>query len=161
MQRTASLSSLALVGAAAGVAGGVLIDAYLLLTLVAISHVVTVGTFYRYVASGALGQAAYTDPNGVALGVLFHLLVSIGWGIGYAYMASRTIAIREHPATSAVVFGIVVMIAMQLVEVAANIYRLPNSFSLGNLFLAHVFFFGFPVAYLTRALMGRTATTAP
>jgi len=56
---------------------------------------------------------------------------------------------------SGTVFGIVVMLAMQLVEVAANVYRLPDTFALANTLIAHVAFFGIPVAYIvTRQLDG-------
>jgi len=49
-------------GIAAGLAGAVTIDAYLLLTIVAGMRSVTFAQFYRHVASGVLGNAAYTLP---------------------------------------------------------------------------------------------------
>jgi len=146
-QRALPVCAILTAGAAAGVVGAITIDAYLLATVVGAFHATTPGGFYRYVASGALGRAAYVDPNAVWLGVLFHTLISIGWGTGYAYAAAVTVQIRTRPLTSGIVFGIGVMIMMQFMEVAANIYQLPNSFSLGNLFIAHVAFFGLPIAY--------------
>jgi hypothetical protein len=137
-------------GLAAGFAGAVLIDVYLIATLVFAFHAVTLGAFYRYVASAALGKAAYTLPGADVLGIAMHFAVSLGWGVGYAYVAARTPQVRSHPVTSGIVFGIVVMIAMQLVEVAANIYTLPDSLSLLNSFIAHVVFFGLPVAYVVK-----------
>jgi putative Mn2+ efflux pump MntP len=53
-----------------------------------------------------------------------------------------------RPLISGVAFGIFVMISMQLGEVLTNIYALPNSYTLLNAFIAHVFFFGIPVAYI-------------
>jgi hypothetical protein len=45
------------------------------------------------------------------------------------------------------------MLAMQLVEVAANIYRLPDTFAIANGFIAHTVFFGIPIAYIVRATL--------
>ena len=137
-------------GLVAGAVGAVTVDAYLLVVLVGVSHAVTVEGFYRFVASGALGKAAYTDPNAVWLGVGVHALVSLAWGVGYAYAAARAPQLDARPITSGIVFGIVVMIAMQLVEVAANIYTLPTTFALLNSFVAHTLFFGIPVAWVAR-----------
>jgi len=137
---------------AAGFAGAVLIDAYLLVVLVGFAHVATVTSFFEFVASGAIGAAAYRQPGGVALGVVLHLLVSVAWGVGYAYVASRTPQVRARPLLSGAVFGIVVMIAMQLAEVASNIYRAPNTFSLMTVLIAHIVFYGVPVAFLYRRL---------
>ncbi|GAC1444832.1 MAG: hypothetical protein PVSMB8_08560 [Vulcanimicrobiaceae bacterium] len=137
-------------GAIAGFVGAVLIDLYLLITLVAVARVATVAGFYQYVASGALGKTAYANPNAVLLGVVLHVAVGIAWAIGYAYVAARTPQVRERPAISGAVFGILVMIAMQLIEVYANIYVLPNSALFFNGIVAHVVFYGWPVAYLVR-----------
>jgi uncharacterized membrane protein YagU involved in acid resistance len=135
-------------GLIAGAAGGILIDVYLLTGLVAIAHVVTVTGFYQFVASAAVGRDAYVDGSEAWLGVALHVFASLAWGVGYAYLASRTPQLRSRPITSGIVFGIVVMIAMQLVEVAANVYTLPDTLTLLNAFVAHTLFFGIPVAWL-------------
>ncbi len=123
-------------------------------------HAASPDAFFRYVASAALGKAAYALPGAGVLGVAIHGAVSVGWGVGYAYVEARTPQVRARPLTSGIVFGIVVMLAMQLVEVAANVYRLPNSLTLLNQFVAHVAFFGLPVAFIVNALdrggLGRT-----
>ncbi len=148
--RTSPSSTFAVPGALAGLAGAILIDFYLLATLVAIGHVTTVAGFYRYVASGALGKTAEAAPNAVAIGFALHVAVAVAWGIGYAYVAARTPQVRERPAISGAVFGLLVMIAMQLVEVYANIYVLPNSALFFNGIVAHVVFYGWPVAFIVR-----------
>ncbi len=139
-------------GLVAGLVGAILIDAYLLIVVVGVAPATSVSAFYQYVASAAIGPSAYARPVGVPLGVTVHLLVSLAWGVGYAYVAARTATIRRRPLLSGVVFGIVVMIAMQIVEVAANVYHAPDSFTLGNAFVAHVAFFGVPIAYLVDRL---------
>lgn len=135
-------------GLIAGLASAVSIGAYLLVTAVYVFHAATISTFFRYVASAALGKVAYTAPEAVPLGVALHVLISIGWCLGYAYLAARTPQIRSRPLVSGIAFGIFVMIAMQLGEVLTNIYTLPNSFTLLNAFIGHVVFFGIPVAYI-------------
>jgi len=139
-------------GSVAGFAGAMLIAAYSIATIVFGLHAATTGTFFRYIASAALGKAAYTAPGADLLGAAVHVAVGLGWGIGYAYVAARTPQVRARPLTSGIVFGILVMLAMQLVEVAANIYTLPNSLTLLNEFIAHTVFFGIPIAYIVSAL---------
>lgn len=150
-QRTQTIGALAIPGALAGLAGAILIDVYLVVTLVFVAHVATVTSFYQFVASGALGPAAYTNPANAYLGFALHLAVAIAWGVGYAYVAARTPEIRERPFISGTVFGLVVMIAMQIVEVIGKIYVLPTSLEFANGAIAHTVFFGIPVATLVRA----------
>ncbi len=150
-KRTQSLRELLVPGAIAGIAGAILIDIYLIVTLVFIAHVVTITSFYQFVASGALGPAAYASSSAVSLGIVVHVLVGIGWGIGYAYVAATTPWVRAKPLLSGAVFGLVVMIAMQLVEVIGKIYVLPNSIAFLNAAIAHAVFFGIPVAAIVKA----------
>ncbi|GAC1301278.1 MAG: hypothetical protein NVSMB19_09200 [Vulcanimicrobiaceae bacterium] len=150
-QRTLSLGALALPGAIAGLAGAILIDIYLVVTLVLVAHVASITSFYQYVASGALGPAAYANPANAYLGFAVHLAVGIAWGIGYAYVAARTPQVRDRPLLSGTVFGLVVMIAMQLVEVAGRIYVLPDAPAFANGAVAHVVFYGIPVAAIVKA----------
>jgi hypothetical protein len=141
-------------GLIAGAVGGILIDAYLLVTVVAIAHRTTVAGFYQFVASSAIGRAAYGEPQAVLLGIALHALVSVAWGFGFAYVAVRTPQIVARPLTSGIVYGVVVMLAMQLVEVAANVYTLPDTFTLLNSFVAHTIFFGIPIAYVVVRRLG-------
>jgi len=138
-------------GLIAGIVGAVTIDIYLLGIFVAATHIFTLDGFFQFIASGAVGKSAYADPESGWLGLAIHVGVSMAWGLGYAYAAARAPQLNERPLTSGIVFGIVVMIAMQLVEVAANIYALPNTFALLNQFVAHTLFFGVPIAWIVAA----------
>jgi hypothetical protein len=138
-------------GLIAGIVGAVTIDLYLLGVFVLATHVFTLDGFFQFIASGAVGKSAYAEPEDGWLGLGIHVAVSIAWGVGYAYAASRAPQLHARPTTSGIVFGIVVMIAMQLVEVAANIYVLPNTFALLNQFVAHTLFFGVPIAWIVAA----------
>ncbi len=150
-------SAPALIGAGvvAGLAGAVIVDTYLIAVLVFLTHATSVANLYRFVASGAIGKAAFAEPGGVYLGVALHVLVSLAWALGYAYVAARTPQVLRRPLLSGVAFGFVVMISMQLVEVAAGIYTLPTTATLANDFVAHTLFFGIPVAYIVSARLAR------
>jgi len=155
--RSLPLPAFALPGIAAGLIGAVLIDAYLLIVFVLLTHTLSAAAFYEYVASGAIGPAAYTTPGSVLFGIAIHLLVGIAWGVGYAFVATRMPQVRARPLLSGIAYGFVVMIAMQLVEVAANIYVQPTTFSLGNQLIAHTLFFGVPVAFIVGKRLDQSA----
>jgi len=148
-------SALVAAGVTAGVAGAIVVDAYLIVVLVLMLHSTSITGFYEFVASGAIGKAAYGDPNSVYLGIALHVIVSLMWATGYAYVAARTAQVLARPVLSGVAFGFVVMVAMQLVEVAAGIYTVPTTLSLGNDFIANTAFFGVPVAYIATRLLTR------
>jgi hypothetical protein len=150
-QRTLPLPAVLAPGLIAGLTGAVTMDAYLIVVLVFGTHAVTLTGFYQYIASGAIGTAAYEGTSGAALGAALHLAIGAAWGVGYAYAAARTPQVLARPLISGIAFGFVVMLAMQLVEVAANIYRLPDTFALANGFIAHTVFFGIPIAYIVRS----------
>jgi hypothetical protein len=150
-QRTLPLPAVLAPGLIAGLAGAVTINAYVIGVLVFGTHAVTITGFYQYVASGAIGPVAYAGSSGAALGAALQLAIGAAWGVGYAYTAARTPQVLARPLISGIAFGFVVMLAMQLVEVAANIYRLPDTFALANGLIAHTVFFGIPIAYIVRS----------
>jgi hypothetical protein len=132
-------------GALAGIAGGVTIDAYLLV-VGALSNGPGPQQLYTFIASALVGQAAYALPGMVWLGVVAHAAISIGWGVGFAYAAVTTPQIASRPYFSGVLFGLVVFIVMQLVTAAAGVARLPTSAQMASGIVAHTLFFGIPVA---------------
>jgi hypothetical protein len=147
-------------GVTAGVAGAIIVDAYLIVVLVFVLHSTSITGLYDFVASGAIGKAAYADPRAVYLGVALHVLVSLMWATGYAYVAARTPQVLRRPFLSGIAFGFVVMVTMQLVEVAAGIYTTPTTLSLGNDFVANTAFFGLPVAYIVTRVLERASVRA-
>jgi hypothetical protein len=153
--RLLSLPSILRTGIVAGFAGAVLIDAYLLVTVVLVAHAVTLTGFYQFVASGAIGPSAYEGTSGAVLGVAVHLVVGVSWGVGYAYAAAQTPQLRSRPVVSGIAYGIVVMLAMQLVEVAANVYKIPGPALWFNTLVAHTLFFGLPVALIVARIAPR------
>lgn len=154
-EATASVPGIARAGILAGLAGAVLIDIYLLAIYVVLGHAYTMTQFYQFVASGAVGPAAYTAASYAWLGALLHVLVSIGWGIGFAYLATRTPQLIARPAVSGVVYGVVVMLSMWLVEFAAAIWRFPSLASFEHDLVSHTLFFGLPVAFVVARTLRR------
>jgi uncharacterized membrane protein YagU involved in acid resistance len=109
------------------------------------------GTF-TFDASVLLGKAAYASDASVALGAALHFLVAIGWAVGYAFVAERQPQLVTRPLISGAGFGLIVYFAMQLVIVAANLYRIPTPRELGVALLAHLVFYGMPVAFIVARL---------
>ncbi len=114
----------------------------------------TLAGIFAFDAAALVGKAALAGGAGyVALGIVLHFLVSIGWAVGYALLAPRQHQLITRPIASGAGFGLVVYFAMQLVLVGANLYRTPTPGELGIALLAHLVFFGMPIAFL----IGRAA----
>ena len=142
-------------GILGGLAGAVTIDAFLIGIFVFLSHTFTLETFYQYVASGLIGKPAYANPAYVWLGLALHVVVSVGWGVGFAYVAARSPQVNARPLVSGLVFGAVVMLSMWLIEFAAAIWVWPTLASFENELVAHTIFFGLPVAFVVAREMKR------
>jgi uncharacterized membrane protein YagU involved in acid resistance len=144
-------------GLVAGIAGGVVVDAYLWLTTLLPAHS-PIASMWQFVASTAFGKGALTDPAFVWVGLAMHLLVSIGWGIGFAYIAATRPAITARWLVAGIVYGIVVYVIMSIMLLADNNFTYPptiNAFL--NAVVAHALFFGVPVAFVVDKLSRRPA----
>ncbi len=142
-------------GVLGGLAGAIAIDAYMLVIFVFLSHTTTLTAFYQYVASGAIGKTAYTSPSFAWLGLALHVSVSLGWGAGFAYIATRTPQVLARPLVSGIVFGLIVMLSMALIEFAAAIWAFPTLATFENGVIAHTLFFGIPVAFVVARTLRR------
>jgi hypothetical protein len=144
-------------GALAGVAGGILIDAYLWLTTLLPVHV-PITTMWQFIASTAFGKGALAQPEFAWVGLAMHLLVSIGWGIGFAYIAAGNRAIARRWIVSGIVYGIVVYTIMSIILLADNNFTYPpTATAFVNAVAAHAVFFGLPVAFVVERLSRRPA----
>jgi hypothetical protein len=103
---------------------------------------------FAFDASTLVGKSAAATGSLVALGAALHLVVSIGWALGYAVIAERQPQLVTRPFISGAAFGLVVYFSMQLVIVAADLYRIPTPTELGVALLAHMAFYGIPVALI-------------
>jgi hypothetical protein len=153
-ERAASLRPVLAAGIGAGLIGAVSLDAYSIVTTALIDHarhtelLVSIGAFFQPYAALLVGKGAALNPNLVWLGIAANLAISIAWGIGYAYVASRKPNILARPFGIGVLYGFIVYAVLQLMEVVANIFVAPDALRFYNDLLAYTLFFGVPVAYV-------------
>lgn len=140
---------LVLSGIIAGVVGGICIDLFIYLTSLLPAHA-SILSFWQFIASTGFGKVAYTSTSYAWAGLVMHFLVSIGWGIGYAYMAHTKPAVNKQPLISGFLFGLVVYIVMQFVLFSVQALKVPDMLSVYLAVVAHTVFFGIPVALTTR-----------
>ncbi len=139
-------------GLAAGIIGGFLIDAFLYLAQVLPAHGSITG-LWQFVASTALGPSAFANPNSAWLGLFMHVCTSIAWGIAFSYVAHTRGGIAGHPYISGLVYGVIVMIIMDIVLMVAKSWPPPTVQSTFTALIAHCVFFGLPVSlYVSRAM---------
>jgi len=132
----------------AGITGAVLIDAYLWLTTLLPAHQSIIG-LWQFVASAAIGKVAFTSSSYAWLGLLIHIIVSIAWAGGYAYLAMTRPFMNERWPVSGIAYGIIVYIFMQVLLLGAGAFTFPptpNDFV--NILIAHSVFYGLPVAFV-------------
>ncbi len=127
----------------AGVVGGVVVDAF----LIAI-HAAPFPGIYQFIASTVVGPAAYTSSSYIALGLLMHFAISIVFAAAYAFAAERKAALVEQPILWGAIFGVAVMIVMQIVTGLAHASKPPTVTSIVLGLVSHVVFFGIPVAWI-------------
>jgi hypothetical protein len=143
-------------GVVAGIVGAILIAICVTVAQSVVFHpgapLNPVGVF-QFDASVLVGKIAYSDPVYAALGGVLHLLTSIGWGVGYAYMAERQPQLVTLPVRSGAAFGLVVYFAMQLVLVAGSLFQQPTPAEFGVELVAHIVFFGIPVALVVSRML--------
>ena len=129
----------------AGVIGGVLVDAFLSIVL----HRTPVA-IWQYIASTIVGQGAYASPAYAILGFVVHFMVSIVWGVLYAY-AFAALGQLKNWIAGAIVWGIVVDAVMNLLQTIKLGQPFGPSFVQG--LLPHIVFYALPVAlYMANAV---------
>ncbi len=131
----------------AGIAGAIAFDLYLWLTTVLPSHG-SMLVLWQWVASGAIGAVAMAVPAYAWLGLLMHLVVSIAWAGGYAYLASTQPFLNKRWPISGVFYGLMVYVFMQLFLLGAHLLAVPSPLEALNTVIAHCVFFGLPVAFV-------------
>jgi len=134
-----------------GLVGAIMAELCFYATIVLPQHG-NVSQGFTFVASAALGKSAYANAAAPYIGAALTFCVAIGWAIGYAYIAQTRAGINRHYITSGIFFGLVVMIAMQIVLMAANSFHLWNVREFTLNVIGHVVFYGIPVSAVTRIL---------
>jgi hypothetical protein len=162
VERTVTLRAQIIAGLIAGLAGGILLDLFLLGAQIANGQpagaVIIIATF-TFVAS-ALGPAVAANPAAPLIGLVLHFCVSIGWALGYVYLVRSQPQLLSRPWVSGACFGIVVWVFMQIVLLSAGLYHRPSPPELATGLIAHIFFFGIPVALIVSRLLSGTPARA-
>jgi hypothetical protein len=143
-------------GIVAGLAGAIGIDLYLIVTETLVIRNATPLLVMQWDASNALGMAAFDEGWASAvLGTLMHFAVSVAWGTLFVAVALRLRRLLEYPWLSGALLGIVAMGVMRAVIHLgrAPIHPFPNAGYFLNILIAHVLFFGIPVALTAAALL--------
>src|SRR5450755_2112863 len=126
----------------AGLIGGTTVDLFLILARVA-----PFPGIYQFIASTVVGPVAFTSTAYIALGLALHFFISIVFALAYAWAAARSRALTENPTAWGAVFGIAVMLVMQVVTGLAHAAQPPSVMGIVVGLIAHVVFFGLPVAW--------------
>jgi hypothetical protein len=137
----------------AGLIGGVVVDLFLILIRVA-----PFPGIYQFIASTVVGPVAFSSSAYIALGVVMHFVISIIFALAYAFIAQRSPVLLEHPIRWGAIFGVAVMLVMQVVTGVAHASQPPTVQGIVIGLIAHVVFFGLPVAwYIARPDKPQTA----
>jgi hypothetical protein len=140
----------------AGLAGSLVFQAFLWLTVVVPQHGSMPAYWQSTGAAPLVGKIALTSPEYAWLGFAIYLLVGIGWAGAYAYLAARRPVFNRHWAISGLVYGLVVYLCMSLMLFAGNaLTGPPNPNAFIDAVIAHACFFGLPIAYVVRMLEAR------
>jgi uncharacterized membrane protein YagU involved in acid resistance len=162
VERTVPLRAQLTAGLIAGLAGAILIDLFLFGAQIAAGQpagTVVAGT-YGWIASVMLGPFAAGNPAAPAIGLLLHVCVSIGWALGYVYLIRSQPQLLTRPWISGAGFGLVVYVFMEIVLITAGAYHRPSLPELATSLVAHMLFYGIPVALIVSRLLSGAPSRA-
>ena len=109
---------------------------------------------YQYIASGALGNAAFQGGIATALlGAFFHFVVSFAVAGVFILSAERIPLLRRYPIAGSLLYGFGVFIVMELIVIplsAAPALPPPTMPQLIVMILDHILVIGLPLGILMR-----------
>ncbi|GAC1660170.1 MAG: hypothetical protein NVS4B13_08260 [Candidatus Elarobacter sp.] len=154
MERTVALRDRVTAGLVAGIAGGILIQTFLFaMQLAGGTPADKLAADFVFIAATVLGAGAYANPGAVPLGIGLHFCVATGWALGYAYAVRSQPQLLARPWISGAGFGLTVYIFMQIILLTAGLYHRPPPGVLGTQLVAHIVFYGIPVALIVPRLL--------
>ncbi|WP_457424487.1 hypothetical protein [Roseateles sp. P5_E7] len=108
----------------------------------------------KYIASGVLGAAAMQGGVGMAgLGLLFHFALTTGMAAVFLAAALKLPALAARPWLWGSVYGVLTWVAMVYVIVPLSAvpgWKLPQGWNIVSGLLAHIFYVGVPIAFITQ-----------
>lgn len=115
------------------------------------------GRVFRVIASGLLGNAAFSGGAGVeVLGIVCHFGLSLLWAVLFAAVATHVPSLSRRPAVAGMAFGVLVFLCMRLAVLPLSAY--PRAVTFPPLataldLLSHMLLFGMPIAlFVSRAI---------
>ncbi len=141
-------------GLVAGLTAGILIDLFLFAMQLATGTPPDklAGNFV-FIAAVVLGPGAYTNPIAVPLGIVLHFCVAIGWALGYVYLVRSQPQLVARPWISGAAYGLVVYVFMEIILITAGQYHRVAPGLLFTQMIAHVVFYGIPVAVIASRML--------
>jgi len=136
-------------GVVAGIVGGVCFGVFLYLSSL-LPDRASVLSLLQFAASTAFGKAAFSSASYAWIGLAMIFLASIGWSIGYSYMAHTRRAINKQPIISGFIFGLIVYVVMQFVLFSVQALDSPSIMSVYLGILGCTVFGGIPIAFAAR-----------
>ncbi len=141
-------------GLVAGVAAGILIDVFLFsMQLVGGTPPDKLAANFVFIAAVLLGPGAFASPIAVPLGVVLHFCVAIGWALGYVYLVRSQPQLLVRPWISGAAYGLVVYVFMEIILITAGLYHRVAPGLFFTQLVAHVVFYGIPVAVIASRLL--------
>lgn len=140
----------------AGLAGAALIDVYLMVADWLLNPKATPLGLMQWDASNVLGPASYGEGwAGAAVGTVLHFSVSIVWAALFVAAATRVGWLVRRPLLSGTLLGLVAMGVMRVVIHFGHAVVPPfrDVVHFANVLVAHVVFFGIPVALVAARLL--------
>jgi hypothetical protein len=153
VERTVTLRAQLTAGLVAGLAGGLLIEAFYRLAAWAFK----VQADQLPLVAGYVGTTVLPPGSGpglaTGLAFLLHFAVSAGWGVGYVSASRTSPQLLARPWLSGAAFGLIVFIVMQVMLLTAGLYHRPEFDVLLVQLVAYTGWFGIPVAMVASRLL--------
>ena len=157
VKRTLMQRSEVRAGLTAGIAGGVSIDVFLFaVQLAGGTPAGKLAENFALIVAALLGPGAAANPAAVPIGILLHFCVAVGWALGYVYLVREQSQLLARPWISGAGFGLIVFIFMQIMLILVPQDRRPMQAAIATQLVAHVVFYGIPVALVVARLLGRS-----
>ena len=148
-------------GLIAGIAAGVVIELFLFAMQLAWgTPPEKLAADFVFIAAVLLGPGAYANPAAVPLGIVLHFCVAVGWALGYVYLVRSQPQLLSRPWISGAAYGLVVYVFMEIILITAGQYHRVAPGLFATQLVAHVFFYGVPVALIASRLL-RTMVAHP
>jgi hypothetical protein len=114
----------------------------------------TVDGILKYIASGLVGASAFQGGAGMAaLGLLCHFALTTAMAAVFLAAALKLPALAARPWLWGTVYGIATWAVMVYVVVpmsGVNGWKLPQGWAVVAGLLAHIFYVGVPIAFITQ-----------